>query len=81
MQAHIEFTEAVGSAIYLFFRVLGGLALLWPFLAGLISAPAQVGRLELALAKKIGYVDQEVRLGWFFLRIVDPKMGTVPLVP
>jgi len=57
---------AIGSSIYLF--VAGGyvvaiLALLWPFLAGIVCVRGQVGRIELALAKRMGYVDADVELG------------------
>ena len=57
---------AIGSAIYLFMLkswLAAILALLWPLLAGLVCVPAQVGRIELALAKRIGYVDENAQLG------------------
>lgn len=71
-----KWPAAVGSSIYLVAqrRYLTALvALLWPLLAGFISAPArflfglfgrprEIGRIELALAKRIGYVDQDVQL-------------------
>ena len=50
---------AIGSAIYLFFHrqfVPGLIALIWPFLAGLIPPSGKIGVIELAFAKKIRYV-------------------------
>lgn len=50
---------SIGSAIYLFFHhefVPGLLALFWPLLAGLIPPTGKIGVIELAIAKKIGYV-------------------------
>ncbi|MGA3318854.1 MAG: tetratricopeptide repeat protein [Candidatus Korobacteraceae bacterium] len=52
---------AIGSAIYLFIYrqfVPGLIALFWPFLAGLIPPPGKIGVIELAFAKKIGYVPE-----------------------
>jgi hypothetical protein len=65
-----KWPAAIGSCIYLGVQrhyVLAIVALLWPFLAGFVSAPArlffgligiprQIGKVELALAKQIGYV-------------------------
>jgi len=61
----LKWPAAVGSAIYLLAHrshVAAVLAVLWPLLAGLVCVPAQVGRVELILAKKIGYADQSARL-------------------
>jgi hypothetical protein len=61
----LKWPAAIGAAIYLSIQdnyISGVLALLWPFLAGLICLPAKIGQIELAFAKKIGYVDQNVEL-------------------
>jgi len=56
---------AIGSAIYLFFHkqpIAGLLALVWPLIAGFITPPGKVGRIELALAKRIGFVQRDAEL-------------------
>ncbi len=56
---------AIGAAIYLFIKgnyISGVLALLWPLLAGSVCIPAKIGLIELAFAKKVGYVDQNAEL-------------------
>ena len=56
---------AIGSAIYLFLHhqpVPGLVALFWPLLGGLIGVPGKVGVIELAFAKKIGFVPQDAEL-------------------
>jgi hypothetical protein len=62
----LKWPIAIGSSIYLFIvgRYISGLVVLfWPgFLAGLLHIPAEVGRIELLFAKKIGYVDEDVEL-------------------
>jgi hypothetical protein len=53
---------AIGSAIYLFINrefVPGLVALSWPLLAGLIPPSGKIGVIELAFAKKLGYVPEE----------------------
>lgn len=60
-----KWPAAIGAAIYLF--ILGGyiagvLALFWPLLAGFVCIPAKIGRVELAFAKKVGYVDTGAEL-------------------
>ena len=53
---------AIGSAIYLFINseiVPGLIALLWPLLAGLIPPSGKIGVVELAFAKKLGYVHED----------------------
>jgi hypothetical protein len=71
-----KWPAVLASAIYLFVQshyITAGLALLWPLLAGFISAPTrflfglfgkprEIGRIELALAKRIGYADEDVQL-------------------
>jgi hypothetical protein len=60
-----KWPAAMGAAIYLFIKgnyISGTLALAWPLLAGFVCIPAKVGLIELAFAKKIGYVDQEAEL-------------------
>jgi len=56
---------AIGSAIYLFIHrqfLPGLIALFWPLLAGLIPPPGKIGVIELAFAKKIGYVPGDPEL-------------------
>lgn len=63
--AWLTWPAAISAAIYLFIKVnyiSGVLALLWPFLAGYVCIPAKIGLIELAFAKKIGYVDQNTEL-------------------
>jgi hypothetical protein len=63
----LKWPAAIRSAIYLLFVPrsygLGILALAWPLLAGLVCVPGQVGRIELELAKRAGYVDKDAELG------------------
>ena len=57
-----KWPSAIGSAIYLFIHrqfVPGLIALFWPWLAGLIPPPGKIGVIELAFAKKIGYVPDD----------------------
>ena len=61
----LKWPAAIGSAIYLYIQrryTAAILALVWPLLAGFICIPGEVGRVELNLAKKIGYVDQSAEL-------------------
>jgi hypothetical protein len=62
----LKWPAAVGSGLYLFFVTrsygLGILALAWPILAGLVCVPGKVGRIELALAKNVGYVHEDTGL-------------------
>ena len=65
----LKWPASIGSSIDLFIhhhQVAGVLALVWPFVAGWIGAvigfPTQVGAIELAFAKKIGYVPQNAEL-------------------
>jgi len=54
--------SAIGSAIYLFIHrqfVPGLIALFWPLLAGLIPPSGKIGVIELAFAKKLGYVPED----------------------
>jgi len=56
-----KWPAAVGSAAYLITRrsyFVGILALCWPAIACFVCVPGKVGRVELAFAKKIGYVEQ-----------------------
>jgi hypothetical protein len=63
---YLKWPAALASAIYFLFVAhrygVGALALLWPMLAGFVPLPGQVGRIELMLAKNIGYVDEDARL-------------------
>ncbi len=61
----LKWPASIGSSIYLFVHheaIAAILALVWPYLAGLVGAvvgrPNQVGLIELAFAKKIGYVSK-----------------------
>lgn len=56
---------AIGSTIYLFLHhqpIPGLVALLWPLLGGFIGVPGKVGVIELAFAKRIGFVPQDTEL-------------------
>ncbi|MGD0828147.1 MAG: hypothetical protein ABSA09_08705 [Desulfobaccales bacterium] len=61
----LTWPAAIGATIYL---VMHGnyipevLALLWPLLAGFVCIPAKLGLINLAFAKKIGYVAQDAEL-------------------
>jgi len=57
--------SAIGSTIYLFIHrqfVPGLIALFWPLLAGYIPPPGKIGVIELAFAKKLGYVPDDAEL-------------------
>jgi hypothetical protein len=65
----LKWPASVGSGIYLFIHhqpAPGVLALVWPFVAGGIGAaagfPTYVGIIELAFAKKIGFVPPDAEL-------------------
>jgi len=61
----LKWPSAIGAAIYFFIQgnyFYGILALLSPLLIGLICISAEIGRIELAFAKKIGYVDTDAEL-------------------
>jgi hypothetical protein len=72
----LKWPSAVGAAIYLLSQHRYGtsaLALLWPFLAAYVSLPMAllaravrrptlIGRIELELAKRVGYVSQDAVL-------------------
>lgn len=63
--AHLKWPAALGSAIYLFFHhqpISAVIALLWPLFSGFIGIPGKVGIIELAFAKKIGFVSQDAQL-------------------
>jgi len=67
--AWLKWPAAIGSGIYLFIHhqpAAGVLALVWPFVAGWAGAatgfPTYVGVIELALAKKIGFVSPDAEL-------------------
>jgi hypothetical protein len=56
---------AIGSGIYLFIHhqfVPALITLVWPLLAGCITIPGKIGVIELAFAKKIGYVPDDAEL-------------------
>ena len=56
-----KWPSAIGSAIYLFIHrqfVPGLIALFWPLLAGFIPPSGKIGVVELAFAKKLGYVPE-----------------------
>jgi hypothetical protein len=55
----------IGSAIYLFLNhqpIPALVALAWPWLAGYVCVPGKIGVIELALAKKIGFVPEDTEL-------------------
>jgi len=65
----LKWPASIGSGIYLFIHhqpAAGVLALVWSFVAGWIGAatsfPTYVGTIELAFAKKIGYVSPDAEL-------------------
>ena len=63
--AWLKWPAAVGSAIYLFLHhqpVPAVIALLWPLLGGFVGIPGKVGIIELAFAKKIGFVPPDGQL-------------------
>ena len=60
--AWLKWPAAIGACIYLFIHrepVSAVIALLWPLLASFVGIPGQVGVIELAFAKKIGFVEQD----------------------
>ena len=61
----VKWPCAIGSAIYLFLchqPVPAVIAVLWPMLGGFVGIPGKVGVIELAFAKKIGFVPQDTEL-------------------
>jgi hypothetical protein len=66
--AWLKWPAALCSCVWLFVHrqpIAGVLALLWPLVGGLVGAasgPAKVGIIELAFAKKIGYVSQDAEV-------------------
>jgi hypothetical protein len=61
----LKWPAAMGSSIYLFCHHqigAGVLALVWPLVASFTGIPAKIGTIELALAKKIGYVSSDAEL-------------------
>lgn len=63
--AWLKWPTAVGSAIYLFLHhhpLPAVIALLWPLLGGFVGIPGEVGIIELAFAKKIGFVPPDAQL-------------------
>ena len=61
----LKWPAAVGSSIYLFVHyqhAAGVVALLWPLVASFTGVPGQIGVIELALAKKIGFVSPDAEL-------------------
>jgi hypothetical protein len=60
--ALLSYPSALISSGYLFWHGhwgVGALAFLWPLLASVFQLPGKVGRLEVALAKRIGYVPSD----------------------
>ena len=60
--AWVKWPSAIGSAVYLFVHrqfVPGLIALLWPLISGLIPPSGKIGVIELAFAKKLGYVSED----------------------
>jgi len=60
-----KWPAAIGSAIYLFLHHQPGpalIALAWPLVGGFVGVPGKVGLIELAFAKKIGFVPQDNEL-------------------
>jgi hypothetical protein len=61
----LKWPAAVGSSIYLFIHdqpLAGLVALIWPFVAVFCSLPCKVGVIELAFAKKVGFVSQDAEI-------------------
>ncbi len=61
----LKWPASILSCIYLLIERRYGLAiltLLWPLVAGIIGIPGKVGKVELLLAKKIGYVSEDAEL-------------------
>jgi len=60
-----KWPSAIGSAIYLLLHhqpVPALIALVWPLLGGFVGVPGKVGVIEVAFAKKIGFVTQDAEL-------------------
>jgi hypothetical protein len=60
----LKWPAAVGSAIYLFLHdqiVPAVIALLWPLVGGFVGIPGKVGVIELAFAKRIGFVPPDAQ--------------------
>ena len=58
----LKWPAALGSSIYLFAHhrsAVAVLAFVWTLVAAFTCLPAQIGRIELAFAKKIGYVSPD----------------------
>ncbi|MHB8581190.1 MAG: hypothetical protein ACYDA4_15210 [Ignavibacteriaceae bacterium] len=58
----LKWLSAIGSCIYLITRgdyVLAFLAVLLPLVVSIISIPGKIGKAELLLANKIGYISQD----------------------
>ncbi|WP_298431686.1 hypothetical protein [Geobacter sp.] len=63
--AWLKWPAAAGSAIYLFLHnqpLSAIFALLWPLLSGFVGIPGKVGIIELAFAKKIGFIPPDSQL-------------------
>jgi hypothetical protein len=61
----LKWPAAIGSSIYLFIHhqpTAAMVALIWPFVAALSSLPFKIGIIELAFAKKIGFVSPDTEL-------------------
>lgn len=61
----LKWPAAIGSSIYLFYQheiVSAIVALLWPLFGGLIGIPGKAGAIELAFAKKIGFVSEDAQI-------------------
>jgi len=61
----LKWPAAVLSSVYLLVEgkyVIAILSLLWPLLAAVVGIPGNIGKVELLLAKKIGFVDKEVEI-------------------
>jgi hypothetical protein len=61
----LKWPVATGSAIYLFVHhefAAGAAALIWPLVAAFTIPPGKVGVIELALAKRIGFVPPDASL-------------------
>ena len=72
--AFLKWPCALGSAVYLSIHrhyLLAAIALLWPLLSGFVNGPVilaaaifgvhgQIGRIELEMAKRIGYVSEDL---------------------
>lgn len=56
----LKWPATLASAVYLFIHrsyPSGVLALLWPFLSGLVGVPGRVGDVSVVLAHRVGYID------------------------